>query len=97
MAIVRRAMARRDDDDFDFVSGSGPAGPLGGLLQMVAGVFIFIISLAVMFYETEKGLSSHGLREFQISFALVMLFGLPVFAVGIWLFNRGKRIWMGRE
>lgn len=90
-------MPRHDDDDFFDGNGPGAAGPMSGLLQMVGGVLILIASLAVMFYETEKGLSSHGLREFQISFALVMLFGLPVFGVGVWLFNRGKRIWKGQE
>ncbi len=90
-------MAKFDKDDFDYISGDGPgpAGPITGLLQMVGGALIFIVSLAVMFYEIEKGLSSHNLRTFQTSFALVMLFGLPVFAIGVWLFNRGKRTWRG--
>ena len=86
-------MSRRDDDELFGGGGPGPAGPMVGLLQMVGGAVIFVVSVAVMFYETDKGLSSHGLREFQIAFALVMLFGLPVFALGIWLFKRGKRIW----
>ncbi len=88
-------MARRDDDDLFGGGGPGPVGSISGLLQMVGGVLVFTISLAVMFYETEKGLSSHNLREFQVSFALVMLLGLPVFAFGIWLFSRGRRIWKG--
>ena len=90
-------MAKFDKDDFDYISGDGPgpAGSIAGLLQMVGGALIFIASLAAMFYETEKGLSAHNLRTFQTSFALVMLFGLPVLAMGIWLFNRGKRMWKG--
>ncbi len=91
-------MAKYDKDDFGFLDGgSGQGSPIAGLLQMLAGVLIFMTSLGLMFYETEKGLSSHSLRAFQTTFALVLLFGIPLFALGIWLYKRGKRIWKGLE
>ena len=86
-------MSRHDDDDLFDDDDPGSAGPASGLVYMVGGVLIMITSVVIMFYETMKGLSSHSLHAFQFAFLLVMIFGLPVLALGVWLFNRGKRIW----
>jgi hypothetical protein len=91
-------MTRHDNDDLDFITGdgAGPGGRVTAVVQMLVGALIFITALLGMFYETEMALSSHSLRTFQSDFALVLVVGLPFFIGGVWLFNRGRRIWKGQ-
>lgn len=89
-------MTKYDDDDPFAIDGApGPGGRVTGALLMLLGGAIFLTALGVMFYETEMGFG-HGLRAFQKTFALVLLFGLPVFIGGIWVYKWGKRMWKGR-
>lgn len=89
-------MARHDNDDFDYIGGdgAGPGARISGLIMMVLGTAVSVGSVATMFYETDMGFG-HGLREFQKTFALVLLFGVPVLFAGVWVFKLGKRIWKG--
>ena len=81
----------RDDDDMDFLTGRDPGGGLGATLQVAGGAILFMSALAGMFYETEMALGSHNLRTFQLDFVLILLVGMPLFIIGVWLFNRGRR------
>ncbi len=90
-------MAKYDDDDPGFMGQdeAGDGDRITGALLMLAGGAIFLATVGIMFYETELSFG-HGLGAFQEKFVLIVLFGVPVFSVGIWIYKWGKRVWRGQ-